>query len=391
MEKGIFISYRRADSAGTAGRLKDHLDQAFGEKRVFKDVEDIPAGADFRKVIGHELMASKVILILMGQQYLTLKDTAGNVRIFSEDDYVNIEASTALTFRDQKMVVPVLVNGAMMPAHDQLPDNMKELAYLNAVSLSHQSWRPDVQKLVLEIKKYLKEDQTQRRTEQKSTATAGAATQNRRPRGTSATVPQKKQGSSLWKGVGIGVFAVILFLAFLGSLVDEEPGVDPVKEPQNLVGTAPTSSEQAIVNSNSKQTEEDPQDYEISAEQHEQTEQVPAPPSQGENFQTGIVGTWELLGYETNGVFVNLSDAMSVALQQPVTAREVYTLDGHTIQVSSYVNGNYLPNNSLNYSINGNQFFSSDGFRGTIQYMDRQGLRIYDPNMLQVRLYRRIE
>lgn len=467
MENGIFISYRRADSAGTAGRLKDHLDQAFGSERVFKDVEDIPAGADFRKVIGHELMSSNVILILMGQQYLTLKDAEGNVRIFSEDDYVNIEASTALTFRNQKMVVPVLVNGAPMPSADQLPDNLKDLAFLNAVNLSHQSWRPDVQKLVSEIKKFLKEDQAKTSTHTPSNANRSTeASQAKRRPAPPPSSNKTKKGSSMLMGMGIGIFAVIIALSVMVAMVDDEP-VNDLTEKQGFVDhsisfsaftgyvdatklnvrnqpgttdsevlfqleqgeavkviamrplpdkdwyridngqqkgwvssdfiakTAPvsnalSSSAQPTNTGNSYSTQTASNEYQQEA-QYQQEQQYTAPQSSGSSYQTAVIGTWELTGFETNGSFVSLADAMAVAMGQVVSARELYTLNGSTIQIDSYLNGEYIPNELLTYSISGDQFLSSDGFVGTIQSLDRQNLQIYDPTLMQIRHYRRIQ
>jgi hypothetical protein len=48
---GIFVSYRRSDSQGEAGRLFDDLVKHFGEDTVFMDVAAIEAGRDFRKAI----------------------------------------------------------------------------------------------------------------------------------------------------------------------------------------------------------------------------------------------------------------------------------------------------------------------------------------------------
>ena len=49
--RAIFISYRREDAEGQAGRLFDDLVRHFGEDSVFMDVAGIEPGRDFRRVI----------------------------------------------------------------------------------------------------------------------------------------------------------------------------------------------------------------------------------------------------------------------------------------------------------------------------------------------------
>ncbi|MEM9920347.1 MAG: TIR domain-containing protein [Bacteroidota bacterium] len=156
MSDVIFISYRRDDSGGVAGRLQDYLEDAFGKENVFKDIADIPPGADFREVIGSEIMQAKVVLIVIGKHYTKLQDAQGHIRLMKESDYVRIEAATAVTFRDKKIVIPVLVNGARMPSQDELPESLKELPFLNGLSLTNANWRTDVKKLIDYIESRLK-------------------------------------------------------------------------------------------------------------------------------------------------------------------------------------------------------------------------------------------
>ena len=44
---GLFISYRRQDAAGHAGRLRSDLARRYGDERVFLDVADLAPGADW--------------------------------------------------------------------------------------------------------------------------------------------------------------------------------------------------------------------------------------------------------------------------------------------------------------------------------------------------------
>lgn len=128
----IFISYRRSDSMAYTGRIYDRLVAAFGEKNIFKDVEDIPAGMDFREVLDKALTASDVVLVIIGQQWLYVADDRGKRRLADPNDFVRLEVETALK-RSDVLVIPVLINNAPMPAADQLPGGLKELAFRNSV------------------------------------------------------------------------------------------------------------------------------------------------------------------------------------------------------------------------------------------------------------------
>lgn len=63
----IFISYRRADSRKDAARIYDRLVEAFGKENIFKDVDNIPIGSDFRGVLREAVAASDVMLVIIGK------------------------------------------------------------------------------------------------------------------------------------------------------------------------------------------------------------------------------------------------------------------------------------------------------------------------------------
>lgn len=142
---GIFVSYRRSDSAGEAGRLFDDLVHTFGEDKVFMDVSGIEAGRDFRKAIEEGVTKCGVLLVVMGPEWLTAKDERGASRLNDPGDFVRIETASAL--RRDIPVIPVLVRGATMPTAEQLPEDLKELAYRNCIELTHPRWKSDVQLL----------------------------------------------------------------------------------------------------------------------------------------------------------------------------------------------------------------------------------------------------
>ena len=142
----IFVSYRRSDSQGEAGRLFDDLVKHFGDNMVFMDVAGIEAGRDFRKVIEENVAGCGVLLVVMGPEWLNAKDESGARRLDDPSDFVRLETASAL--RRDIPVIPVLVRGAGMPHAEQLPEDLKELAYRNCCEVTHARWKSDIQLLV---------------------------------------------------------------------------------------------------------------------------------------------------------------------------------------------------------------------------------------------------
>jgi hypothetical protein len=127
----IFISYRRDDSASISGRIYDRLVAKFGRKRIFKDVDDIPAGVDFNAYIRNMLRQCTVALVVIGRRWLDIQDTDGRQRLAQPNDLVRIEIETALSLG--LTVIPVLAEGATMPAPPDVPESLRELTRLNAL------------------------------------------------------------------------------------------------------------------------------------------------------------------------------------------------------------------------------------------------------------------
>jgi len=140
----IFISYRREDTEGHAGRLFEDLAERFGKEAVFIDVSGIEPGRDFRKAIDANVARCTVLLAMIGPRWLEAQAN-GHRRIDDPGDFVRIETASALK-RDIP-VVPVLVQGARMPEAKALPPDLADLAFRNAVELSHARWDSDVQVL----------------------------------------------------------------------------------------------------------------------------------------------------------------------------------------------------------------------------------------------------
>jgi hypothetical protein len=147
----IFISYRRADSQIVAGRIYDRLEKEFGGENVFKDVDDIPLGQDFRSVIEREIGQSDVMMIVIGSKWLNIPDAEGNRRLDDPNDPVRFEIETGLK-NDAMLIIPLLVDNAPMPGSNDLPKSMAELAYKNAAVVRHDpDFRRDMTRLIKDL------------------------------------------------------------------------------------------------------------------------------------------------------------------------------------------------------------------------------------------------
>lgn len=143
----IFISYRRDDSAGYAGRLFDFLTAQFGENNIFMDIDTIEPGEDFRKVVKNAVATCDVVLVMIGKQWLSMLDAQGRRRLDDPRDWVRVEIAAALANPNVR-VIPVLVRDANMPGNHELPDELKELSWRNAIELSDTRFQYDARKLI---------------------------------------------------------------------------------------------------------------------------------------------------------------------------------------------------------------------------------------------------
>ena len=144
----IFISYRREDSSGHVLALLPSLRGHFGADRIFKDTDNIPPGADFLKFIKNELESCSVLLAIIGREWLTIQDPRlKRRRIDNPDDFLRVEVSSAL--RNERIrVIPVLIERAPMPSAQDLPPDLADLSFRNAIELSDVRWESDVRLLI---------------------------------------------------------------------------------------------------------------------------------------------------------------------------------------------------------------------------------------------------
>jgi hypothetical protein len=150
MSAKVFISYRRDDSAGHAGRVHDRLARELGPDLLFMDVDGIPLGRNFVKVLQEEVAKCSVLLAVIGREWLDACDENGRRRLDSPNDFVRVEIAAALQ-RDIP-VIPILLEGTKVPRADQLPDDLQELALRNGLGVRHSSFHSDMDILIRQLK-----------------------------------------------------------------------------------------------------------------------------------------------------------------------------------------------------------------------------------------------
>jgi hypothetical protein len=151
---GIYLSYRRMEAGGHAGRLADHLSRHFGPGSVFRDIDTIRRGEDFAQAIESALNTCDVVLVVIGNTWATGTGEDSRCRLDDPKDWVRLEVAAAL--RRNILVIPVLVDGARLPDPARLPEELRSLCRRNACELSDLRWAFDVGELVKDLKKVVR-------------------------------------------------------------------------------------------------------------------------------------------------------------------------------------------------------------------------------------------
>jgi hypothetical protein len=146
-----FVSYRRGDTAAYAGRLHDTLVERLGAENVFMDVDAIDLGSDFRAAIDGAISSADVVIVLIGRSWLTATDADGQRRLDDPDDVLRLELEAALAH--ERVVIPVCVLGAEIPAADELPATLVPLATRQGIELRDGAWRDDVERLLRRLER----------------------------------------------------------------------------------------------------------------------------------------------------------------------------------------------------------------------------------------------
>lgn len=145
MGHAFFISYRRADSFAYAKAIAEKLAVAFGEDTVFFDTDDIEAGDDFPRTIHATIQDGRALLAIVGPRWLSATD--GSMRRLDHPaDWIRREILTAA--EHGLLVVPVLVDGAEMPADHELPEALRWFSSRHAVEIRDSHFNADVDALI---------------------------------------------------------------------------------------------------------------------------------------------------------------------------------------------------------------------------------------------------
>jgi len=432
LKNTIFLSYRRKDTAGAAGRLHDYLEKEFSADMVFKDIHDIGLGTDFRKAIGKTLMDCKVVLVLIGDRYVSLTDAEGNIRIMNPNDYVNIEVSTALAFKDQKLVIPILINGARMPKRDQIPKSMESLTWQNSKKLSNDYWKTDIERLVKAIREYLQLPEEK----------ANFVPPRQEAHQKSIPSPKKSSNSGVFKGIALGVLGLFALLIGIGIAFNPDDSTLPEKSDYNNftsftgyvdatklnVRSEPGTSGTDIITQLeqgdrvtvvNEKLQGDKSWYQINVNGHEgwvsgdyisesavgqvsqkdpiyePGEEKPVRPATEPQrvvpqkvveqpvttytYQQLAMGSWRLQRLSFNGESLTLEDFMTVLTDGTMliqNAQLSYYMNGSTNTITSSINGIQMETVTYNYQINGNTFTMSNGTLGNIDLLTQRQMNI---------------
>jgi len=185
----IAISYRRQDSAAITGRIIDRLTAQYGSDSVFRDIEDIPLGVDFREHIDTMLAESNIALVIIGKRWFGT--ARGRKRINDPADPVRVEVETAL--RRRMPVIPIFVEGSGMPKADELPDSLRNLIYRNGLNVdSGRDFDQHIARLIRNIDPIIAEAARQAE-EEKQRAEAARLVEEERQRAEAARLVEEER------------------------------------------------------------------------------------------------------------------------------------------------------------------------------------------------------
>ncbi len=221
---GIFISYRREDAAGHAGRLFDRLAQHFGRDAVFMDVAGIEPGVDFVEAIERAVGSCAVLIVVIGKQWAQTLDAAGNRRLEDPNDFVRLEAATAL--KRNVRVIPLLVEGAPLPSVASLPEDLRTLTRRNAFELRDGRWEADIGLLVNALEKALGA----------GTAPAGTARDNK------AVASSRRRWAAYAGGAAVLGLALLAIAWWVAGGKDSAPEIHVAKQAPTIPPVAAPAS-----------------------------------------------------------------------------------------------------------------------------------------------------
>ena len=234
---GIFISYRRDDSAGYAGRLYDRLVAHFGPNQVFMDVEEIEPGLDFVVAIEEAVSSCRVLIAVIGDEWTTGTDAAGRRRLDDPNDFIRLETSSAL--QRGIRVVPVLVGGAVMPLSTALPEDLRSLTRRQAIEINHKQWEASTGELIRTLENILKTPRADPAAASRPPNDGDAVTVDAAPRGKASNGYANQGKSRPWILPAAIAAAAVVAIGVWMATGDKKSGTKTEKQPFSSAAKLP--------------------------------------------------------------------------------------------------------------------------------------------------------
>jgi hypothetical protein len=231
---GIFLSYRREDAGGHAGRLYDQLQEHFGKRNVFRDIDTLLPGADFVDHIESAIAGADVVVAVIGRDWSSATSASGQRRLDEPEDYVRLELEAAL--RRGIPLLPVLVRNATMPRREELPSALAPLTRRPAFELPDQHWPYAVKALLDALEQHVKPEPEETRDD-------GAGRERRE--GRSRTYDFLTSAPALLGGLAALITAVTGVIVVLRN--DDGPGPSPPPPPAAATSETGTTPTEAVV------------------------------------------------------------------------------------------------------------------------------------------------
>ncbi len=275
--KKIFLSYRVQDTAGETGRLVDALKQHFTDEQIFMDIDNLEPGADFTKVIEKSLDTCDVFLAVIGPRWAGESSDGRNLRISDPNDWVRMEVSTAL--QRNIRVVPVLVDGGMLPTAEKLPPDLQPLLRRQAIEISNKRWWYDVNQLI-----------------QFLINTAGIEP-GKNVLQKDSTLADKPVKSKSWMYAGAGLVLAVALFFVLRSLLSSEKQVGDANDKNEQ-----TTNQQTVSPADSVNKDDKLQDYSTTG-------------NEANKGSADITGTWEEMDEGQTSTFILKQNGKRIDLQ----------------------------------------------------------------------------
>lgn len=154
----IFLSYRSEDSPEEIARIRESLyrySQNTNQNAHLTCATDIAAGEDFHKNLTDTIRNSEALLVIIGKNWLNAKNNNGMERLQDPTDVVRTEIESAFVF--EVPVLPVLIEGTMLPLATQMPHSLLKLTTSMASPVrSNTEFDSDIEQLVSRLNNYLR-------------------------------------------------------------------------------------------------------------------------------------------------------------------------------------------------------------------------------------------